>query len=181
MPAFFRLEDDASARRVLYTGAILLVLVPFIQAVSQLWPLMLGNIQWRYQAANALSSVLLLPFLGFMLLLLLARVMESRTLSRVIGVVSALLAVVLAASLVLFVLDALQLKTIVSSQQMSGFQNASARVAIVTLVFIVAFALMALAGFKTPKAIAPTAAKRGVKQAEEGVGLIVGREYAKAE
>jgi hypothetical protein len=181
MPDLIRLEDDAPARRVVYAGALLLVVIPFVQAVSQLWPLQLGNIQWRYAAANALSSVLLLPFLGLMMLLLLARAFESRRLSTVVGAVSALFALLLAGSLVLFALDALQLKTIVTSQQMAGFQNASIRVGLVTLIFTVTFSLLALAGFRTPKTIAPTPAKRGVKQAQEGAGLIVGREYVKTE
>jgi hypothetical protein len=71
------LEEDVPARRLAYVGAILLVLIPFLQATQQLWPLQLGNIRWRYGAANALSSVLLLPFLGMSLAALVARSQQS--------------------------------------------------------------------------------------------------------
>ena len=64
MPDFFRLESDVTARRLVYMSAALLIAVPFLQAGQQLWPLQLDNIRWRFAAANSLSSILLLPFLG---------------------------------------------------------------------------------------------------------------------
>lgn len=174
MSEFFNIEDDAPLRRVLYATAFLLIVIPFVQAISQLLPLQLGNIQWRFLSANPLSSVLLLPFLGLLLLLLMARTLMSRGLSLFVGILSALFSLGLLASLVLYILDGLQLKAIVSSAQMAAFQNAFVRVSIVALVFAVVFAMMALAALKAPKGSAMTT-KKGVKQADEGVGLIVGR------
>ncbi len=175
MSDFFDLHDDPSARRVLYLGAILLVAVPFLQAASQLWPLQLGNIQWRFSAANALSSVLLLPYLGLSLLVLMSRALDSRGLARTVGTISALLSVALVVSLALFALDGLQLKKIVNSAMMNTFNTTALRVGLVTTVFTIAFALMALACFKTPRSGKTAPAKKGEKKAEEGVGLIVGR------
>jgi len=175
MSDFLDLHDDPSARRVLYLGAILLVVVPFLQAGSQLWPLQLSNIQWRFGAANALSSVLLLPYLGLSLLVLLSRALGSRGLGRTVGVISALFALALMVSMALFALDALQLKKIVNSAMMNTFDTTALRVGLVTMMFLVAFALMALASFTTPKGSKAAPAKKGEKQAEEGLGLIVGR------
>jgi hypothetical protein len=169
----FRLEDDPSVRRVLYIGSILLFVIPFVQAGSQLWPLQLGNIQWRWAAANGLSGVLLMPFLGLSLLLLLARATDNRSAARLAGLVSILFAVVLGASLAMFALDALQLKKIVSSQQMNAFNVSAIRVVFVTLLFIPAFGLMAAAGLKAKKR--PEFLN---KKAERGAGLIVGQEKA---
>lgn len=174
MSEFFNIEDDAPLRRVLYATAFLLIVIPFLQAISQLLPLKLASIEWRFLAANPLSSVLLLPFLGLLLLLLMARTLASRGLSLFVGVVSAFFALVLAASLVLFILDGLQLKAIVNSAQMANFQNTFARVAVVSVIFTVVFAMMAVAALKAPKG-SPMSTKKGVKQADEGVGLIVGR------
>ena len=174
MNDYYRIEDDAPARRVLYSSALLLIAIPFIQAISQIWPLQLSNIQWRFGAANALSSILLLPFLGLALLLVMARVMASRILSLTVGTIAAVFSIGLAASALLFILDGLQLKAIVNSAQMSAFKTAFARVGVVTVLFVIVFALLALAALKAPKnGLAP--AKKGVKQAEEGLGLIVGR------
>ncbi len=181
MSDFFDLHDDPSVRRVLYLAALLLIAVPFLQAGSQLWPLQLSNIQWRFGAANALSSVLLLPYLGLSLLVLMSRALDSRALARTVGVLSGFLALGLLVSMLLFVLDALQLKKIVNSSMMNTFNTTSIRVGLVTALFLVAFALLALASFKAPRSAKSAPAKKGVKKTEEGGGLIVGRDYAKAE
>jgi hypothetical protein len=175
MSEFFRIEDDAPTRRVLYASAILLLIIPLLQAVSTIWPLQLGNIQWRFGAANALSSVLLLPFLGLVLLLVLSRMLASRPLSLVVGVISTLFAIGLASSLVLFILDGLQLKAIVNSAQMQPFQSVFVRVGLITGLFAIVYLLLALAGLKGPKGSAAALKKGGAKPADEGVGLIVGR------
>jgi hypothetical protein len=174
MTQYPHLEDDAPARRLLYTGALLLIVIPFLQAGQQLWPLQLGDIRWRYGAANALSSVLLLPFLGMMIMTLVARASESRGVSRILGAVAALFVIGLLGSLVLFGLDALQLKSVVNSQMMKPFETTSLRVVLVTLIFTVSFSMLMVSAFKNSRGETPMP-KKGVKQAEEGAGLIVGR------
>jgi hypothetical protein len=175
MSEFFQIEDDAPTRRVLYASAILLITVPLLQAISTIWPMQFGNIQWRFGAANALSSVLLLPFLGLVLLLVVSRMLASRPLSLIVGVISTLFAIALAGSFVLFVLDGLQLKAIVNSAQMASFESVFARVGLITLLFAIVYLLLALAGLKGPKVVAGQLRKGGVKPADDGVGLIVGR------
>ncbi len=184
MSDFSRLEDDAPARRIVYIGALLLIAVPLVQVGSQIWPLQLSNIQWRFTAANSLSAVLLLPFLGATLMFLTARATESRGLSRVIGALVGLFAVGLVASTVLFVLDGLQLKTIVQSRQMDQFNIAMARVGVLSLVFSVAYAMLAFACFRGPRAARATTAKAGStgsssrsgsSKNDDAVTLIVGQ------
>ncbi len=179
MSEFLNLHDDAPLRRVLYTVVLLLLVVPFVQAILQVWPLQLSSIQWRFGAANALSSVLLLPYLGLALLLIMARSLESRVLGLTVGVCSAIFTIGLIASLVLFILDALQLKAIVTSQMMSAFNTTSVRVGAVSAVFVLAFGLLALAGLKAPRGSVAAPRKGERKVADDGEGLIVGREYAK--
>jgi hypothetical protein len=187
MSDFLDLHEDATVRRVLYLGAILLLVVPFVQAGSQLWPVQFSNIQWRFGAANAFSAVLLLPFLGITLLLVIGRALESRAVSRTASVLALLFTVGLAASFVVFVLDALQLKTIVSTQMEGAFRATAARVGIVTSLFIFAFAFLTVAGFKAPRSSAyrnapaprKSASPRQRETEESGddsaPGLIVGR------
>jgi hypothetical protein len=165
------LHNDSALRRVLFLGAILLVGVPFLQAGSQLWPLQLGNIQWRFGVANALSSVLLLPFLGLMTLFAVSRALDSRGVSRVVGGIAAFLAIGLLGSLVVFYVDASELRAIVNSQQLATFESTTLRVEVISALFFLAFAVLAHAGFS-----APQKASVGRKsEKEESVGLIVGR------
>lgn len=174
MSDFLNLHDDSPLRRVLYLAAILLIGVPCLQAGSQLWPLQLGNIQWRFGAANALSSVLLLPFLGLSTLLAVSRALESRGVSRVVGGIAAFLALGLLGLLVIFVSDASDLKAIVNSQMLAAFTTTTVRVGSISALFFLAFAVLAHAGFSSPVRKAAAGRKSGEK-AEEGIGLIVGR------
>ena len=171
MPDLLNLEDDSSARRLAYVGAFLLIVIPFLQAGQQLWPLKLGDIRWRYGAANALSSIMMLPFLGLTIVTLVARSVDSKGVSRVVGAVAALFVIGLLGSLVLFALDALQLKSIVTSQMMESFQTTSFRVVLVTLIFTGAFSALMVTAFKYSR----TAVKKGAKQPDDAVGLIVGQ------
>lgn len=175
MSDFLNLDGDASARRLMYTGGILLIVIPFLQAGQQLWPLDLGNIRWRFGAANALSSILLLPFVGMTIITMVARDTESKGISRVVGALAALFVIGLLGSLVLFALDALQLRGIVTSQMMKPFETTSMRVVLVTLIFTTAFSMLMTTAFKNSRGAKPMLNKKGSKVAEEGAGLIVGR------
>ncbi|MBL0172549.1 MAG: hypothetical protein IPP90_17915 [Gemmatimonadaceae bacterium] len=174
MPEFLRLEDDAPARRLAYIGAMLLIVIPFLQAGQQLWPLQLSDIRWRFGAANALSSVLLLPFLGLSIMALVARNTNSKGVSRIVGALAAIFVIGLVGSLVLFAMDALQLKSIVTSQMMAPFETTSLRVAMVSLIFTVSFSMLMITAFQSSRGESQNT-KKGVKKAEEGMGLIVGQ------
>ncbi len=174
----FNLEDDAPSRRLAYLAGLLLIVIPTLQAVTQLWPLQFGNIQWRFQAAGSLSSVLLLPFLGLVLIALIARSSESRGISRTIGILSIIMALVMGASLVLFVLDALQLKTIVTSRAMQGFQITFFRVGLVSGLFSLLFAFLGWVSLKGTGSGSVSKGKSSqrkiVEDDEAGSGLLIG-------
>lgn len=169
------IKIDPPTRRVIFLGAFLLIIIPFVQSGSQLWPLQLSNIQWRFGAANALSSVLLLPYLGLGLVFVLSRATGSRGLARVVGAFSVLLTVAIAGGIALFVLDGLQLKKVVNSTMMNSFNLTTIRVGVVTTLFLFAFALLALSCFSSPKIQTATASKKSEKKPDDEVGLIVGR------
>jgi len=180
MSDFLDLHDDNVARRVLFVVAFLMIGVPFIQTVAQIWPLQLSNIQWRFGAANALSSILLLPFLGLALLLVLARGLERTGLARLVGAASAVFTLGLLASIALFVLDAQELKTIVSSQMSAQFNSTTIRVGLVSTVFLVAFGLLTVFSFasmpggSTAKGSKRTASPKA-DASDDAPGLIIGR------
>ncbi|GAB1341206.1 hypothetical protein [Gemmatimonas sp.] len=166
MSDFLDLHDDAVSRRVLFTIALLLIAIPFVQAGAQIWPLQLTNIQWRFSAANALSSILLLPFLGISLLLLLARGLENRGLARTVGAVGALFTLGLLASLAVFFLDSQELKTIVSTQMSAQFASTTMRVGFVTILFLLAFAFLTISAFA---AIGDSQSRRPSKSTQKPV------------
>jgi hypothetical protein len=169
------LEEDAWGRRLFLLCALLLVAVPVVQVGVQLWPLQLRNLQWRFGAANALSNVLLLPFLGLALVTLLARMTASTGLARTVGAITALATLLLAASLGLFVLDAGELKAIVRDQAMPAFKSSTVRVGVVTAVFTMAYAVLAVVSFvRMPGSSRPTP-RRSDSRREDPSPLIVGQ------
>lgn len=180
MSDFLDLHDDNVSRRVLFVIAFLMIVVPFAQTIIQIWPLQLSNIQWRFGAANALSSILLLPYLGLSLLLVMARGLDNRGLARLVGAAAALFTLGLLASVAVFVLDAQELKTIVSSAMAAQFTSTTMRVGLVSVVFLCAYALLTLFAFSAmPGSAAPRSTKRSGsaknETADEAPGLIVGR------
>ena len=175
MSDFLNIEDDAPARRLLYTAAILLIAAPLAQSGQLLWPLQLWNIRWRWNVAVQLSGVALFPFLGLALMVLMARATENRNVSRMVGVVSALFVIGMMGSLALFALDATQLKAIVNSAAEQSFETASVRTVISTLMFTVAFFILMMTSFKTSRVYKAPVKRGTTKVAEDGVGLIVGQ------
>lgn len=184
MSDFLDLHDDNVSRRALFLVALLMIGVPFVQTIAQIWPLQLSNIQWRFAAANALSSILLLPFLGLSLLLVLARGLGQRGLARAVGAVGAVFTLGLLASLAVFLLDAQELKTIVSTQMTAQFTSTTIRVGMITALFLVAYALLTLFGFSAlPGGGSSTGGSKSAKRSgavateetDDAPGLIVGR------
>lgn len=179
MSDFLDLHDDRVSRRVLFVVALLMIAVPLVQSLTQIWPLQLSNVQWRYGAANALSSILLLPFLGLSLLLVMARGLKRTGLARAVGAASALFTLGLLSCIAVFVLDALQLKTIVSTQMSAQFTNTTIRVGLVSTAFMVAYGLLTVFGFSAmPGGASAKGGKRASSKGESSdnaPGLIVRR------
>ena len=177
MSEFLDLHDDNVSRRVLFAVALLMIAVPCVQSLTQIWPLQLSNIQWRFGAANALSSILLLPFLGLSLLLVMARGLERTGLARTVGAASALFTLGLLPCIAGFVLDAQELKTLVPTQMSAQFTNTTIRVGLTSVVFLLAYGLLTVFGFSAmPGGGSAKGRKRAASDSStDAPGLIVGR------
>lgn len=146
MSDFLDIHDDDATRRLLITAALLMIAIPFIQVGAQIWPLRPRDIRWRFDAASNLTSVLIMPFLGMSLLRLIGKATESRALSLTVTILSGLMTAALVASVIVFALDAIQLKTIVTSQMLTAFQMTSVRVGLVATLFALAYLILAISG-----------------------------------
>jgi hypothetical protein len=177
----FDLENDDGLRRILYLSAILLFFMPYFQALAGLWPLQLGALQWRFQATGAMSGILMLPFLGLVLALAVARPLGHKGITRVIGIIAVLTAVVIVGALGLFAMDALQLKKVVRDAQMSAFNKAVFTATCTMLFSMVMFGALGLVALRSPKGSVAKAAPRASRKAavDEPVGLLIGQNYTK--
>ena len=93
-----------------YPVAILLILVPLVDLSLRTFPPQFGTLQWRFATVGLLLGNLGTILLGTGLLGLLAAIAGHRKLLRGIGFVALALAVILLAIVVLFGLDAIQIR-----------------------------------------------------------------------
>ncbi len=153
-------------------AGLMLLFIPCVQTFSQLWPFQVTNIQWRFRAAEMLSALGLLSFLGFAIMGAVGRISGQRRFERIVGWATALITVLLIAAFGLFVLDAIQLKSIVPSRAMDGFIQSCFRVGVVAVILTAAYAYIATIFIR---GLPSRAGAAKVGESSERIGLIVGR------
>jgi hypothetical protein len=176
----FDLDDDSALRRLCYFTAFLLVFVPLFQSLGGVWPLGFGNVRWRLSATGTFIQNMQLPFMGLVLMLAIARASGDRTISRGVGVVSALCTVAVVVAVGLFALDSLQVRAIVRTAEMAAYNVAVARVGFALLVYVVAFAVVTFVAFRPREGQQKPASKGSRKSApDESVGFLIGQDMSK--
>ena len=178
----FDLHSDDGARRLLYLCAFVLFFMPYFQAIAGIWPLQLGALQWRYQATSALSGILMLPFIGLVLALAVARSSGNKTVSRVVGVVAALTTITLLVAMGLFVMDALQLKKVVPDRQLLQFNKATFTASVTLMFSFIVFTVLTIISFRPPQGemkASPPKTKFKSPSGNESPGLLIGQDYSK--
>src|SRR4051812_33829499 len=99
-------------RRILwpsYLVAFSLAVIPPIDALMQTAPLRLGDLRWRWGTFGLLTNAMMLPMVGLLMALVVSSMFEQRMFQRVLGVITAVMALLAIAGLCLFALDSLQL------------------------------------------------------------------------
>ena len=106
------LNDENVQRyaKALYPVALLLVLVPLIDLSLRTFPPQFGTLQWRFATVGLLLGNFGTLLLGFGLIGLMAVLTGHRRVLRVLGFVTLVLGVLVLAVLVLFALDAVQIR-----------------------------------------------------------------------
>lgn len=105
-------NDDNVRRYVkaLYPVALLLVLVPLADLTLRTFPPQFGTLQWRFATVGLLIGNMGTVMLGLGLIGLVAAIAGQRLPLRILGYVGLVAGVVILAVLVLFVLDAVQMR-----------------------------------------------------------------------
>jgi len=124
-----RLEINRSrVARAAYWLAALLVLVPLIDYVANVWPPQLNDVQWRDAAEGLGGGFLLTPCLGVALASAVAIRRDNARLWRSLGVLMTLAAVGLLPVGADFVLNTLQLRHLVAPATRSHFEVGALKV-----------------------------------------------------
>ena len=100
--------------RALYSVGLLLLIVPLVDLTLRALPPQFGTLQWRFSTVGLLLGNYGTLILGVSLIGLTAALLGDRGVLRAVGVGALIMAVVTLAMLVLFGLDAVQLRQLVA-------------------------------------------------------------------
>ena len=163
------LRPAQAARAVagpLFLVGALLVVLPALDLLLNVWPLQPGDFRWRFGVVGLLANFLLTPLLGVALLSGTAALAAAPTARRVVGAVNVAGAVLLALALGLFLLDLVQLRPTLRPEALPSFDVANARAMLKLALGAAALLWLGAAGLRrapeparaTPRAAAPVRA-----------------------
>jgi hypothetical protein len=135
-----------------YVVALVFILSPLVDVVTNFYPFDPGSVQWRYGAVGIMSNYLISAVFG-LLLGTFAAALSGHT--RVLWTFIALnfvLAVALVLILGLFSLDVVQLRNLVRPEAAEMFKIGAAKAALKLLMVAVSLLLMGIVGFRAVRA-----------------------------
>jgi hypothetical protein len=94
-----------------YCIAALLLLLPSMDYIGNVWPFRPGAVDWRYGAVGMISTYLLSPLIGLLLASATAALLPQPKVSKLLGVLGWVAALGLLLAVAGFVLDSLQVRS----------------------------------------------------------------------
>jgi hypothetical protein len=122
--------------KALYPVGGLLLLLAIADPILQSWPLRFGEVRWRFGAVGIFSGAVTGMLLGLALILGVAVILEQRRVVRVFSVLSLLLGAGLTVMVLLFALDALQMRAAVNPTLMTSFMATTVHAAVILVLMI---------------------------------------------
>ena len=141
------METTKPLARAGYLLAAALILIPIIDSAAPMLPLRLTDERWRWGVVGQFSNVMLVPLIGLLIAMGLAQFTGARRIKRFIGIVSGILAIILAIMSVFFILDYFQVRTLVNPNAQRAMGIASTTAFIKNILSIIVLALLSRAGF----------------------------------
>lgn len=153
-----------------YLVATLLVLIPPANVMVQLPAAQWGNVSWRFGFLGLMAGAMLLPILGAFLWMVTARLLDQRRMSRIVGAGTAVVALLLTAMLVLFVFDAIQVRSQINPEMVTGFDAQVIRTVLGQILSIGTLVLLSATSFRGWK----KTAERDAEARQHRDGIVVG-------
>jgi hypothetical protein len=167
-----RQSSDALDRMASATNflALMLVLISLGDYVANVWPFRLGEEGWRYGAVGLLSGFLVTPLLGAFIGAVMAILRRRRVMLTTIAVLELVTAAILVIVCLVFVLDAIALRSVVRPDTVKAFDVSVVKALGKHLLVIVTFGWLGFAGLKAARVLAA----RQVRSKEGASPLVVG-------
>ena len=134
-----------------YFFMFVLVFWPMVDLASSIWPLQMGNLQWRYGFMGLMAAYLHTPILAVVLAMGLAYYLQHSLTLRLLSLLGFLGALVLFIVLVLFPLDVIQLRSQIAQERLSSFQAGALLAELKHFTAFVALLLLGFGGWRTAR------------------------------
>ncbi len=142
------METNRPLARAGYLLAALLVVLPVFDAIARVMPFHLSDARWRFQVLGNMSNVPMVPLFGLFLALVFAWWARDLRTRRSVGAICIVLAVIIAAIGIMFVIDYFGVKDAIPPRYQKVAAVASVAAVIKELLAIVVLALFAIASFR---------------------------------
>lgn len=144
-----------------YAVALLLIIMPLVEVVLGIWPLRVGQVNWRFGAAGLVSQSVMTPLLGLFLAIATAALVGHRIAARVLSVIALAGGIMGILAIAMFGLDALEARASVRPESMTAFDRASIVAGVRYILGTVTAFLLGIGGWKASrKSSRPAAAAR---------------------
>ena len=116
-----------------YLVAIAMIIIPLADSFTTLHPWNAADARWRFGAVGLISNALLIPLAGLLVAFTAAWTRQQRAVTRTIGVIGFIGALLCLLALVSFGLDSLQTRSQVRPEMLTSFVVASVTAGLKTL------------------------------------------------
>jgi chromate transport protein ChrA len=135
-----------------YLIAASLIFIPLLDTVLSTLPWRPGAVDWRFGATGLFSRAAMTPLLGVFVVLLLATYFEQHRVIRVVAILCGAMAVAIVAAVILFGLDAIQMRRQVRPEAKRALDVASALALFKYLWTWIVLVLTTIAAWKASRA-----------------------------
>jgi MFS family permease len=137
-----------------YLFMFLLAVWPMVDLLSSAWPPQPGNLQWRYGFMGITAAFLHTPILAGLLAMVFAFLLGHTGALRFLSILAVAVALGFLIILILFPLDALQLRSVTPAERLPQFQVGAAIVELKHLTALVTLLLLGVGGWRTAGSLA---------------------------
>jgi hypothetical protein len=128
-------ERQHSLLTALLPVLVVMALFPLADLVISAIPMRMDEPRWRFAAAGMLIGATPQISLALVLMLGIAALQEHRMISRIAGITAILFAVLLGGTILLFGLDALEVRRLVPENAKQNFDNASLKSIVMVVLY----------------------------------------------
>jgi hypothetical protein len=131
-----------------YLAGVLTLVLPLADLLASVWPIRVGQLEWRFGTIGLLSGFTLSPMLGLIMCMAAAAVLEHRVVQRVFAAVGMLGAVLLLGMTVVFAFDWLQYRAAAPAEARPAMDTGSIKAIVKHLLVAASLIWLAIAGWQ---------------------------------